>query len=791
MKKGLLLVFLLLLAGCGGSDNSSKKQSSVVSSSYSSIVNSTSSSDVKLDTVENVLKALKDNFTVNYTSPYGSYNIYKTKDYIYDEELGGGQFILYDDSMYVYTMHNDIVIPKTPSVGLRKDFTNFYPEFNLDLEKFTVENDVYTTTDEATLTQLGLLINSLPESKASLFMDNGFLNFRFFDNLGKVVITGRVFGINSTAVESLEQYLDAKIDPETDINENSPLIQVLGNLDNNFSYIGQKTANKTGYSILVNENYVAEFTGTKENKESYIGYVALSDGLHYFSSNSNETSVDFEISGENETLKEYAFKKHDFTKFTLIDENTYITTDYYNVNNLAELLLADSSVVNMVKVVINPAENSAHLYFMYNHETIYDGELFDINTSEIEVLDPYLNEELIPDLEHYDNTALVEATKDLTNNFTFVRTDEVLDDVAKEFYGSISTNDGRKEYKSSYSNFPSNDYIAYDDVVFSYVLDENKLSPLAYKSITREEYDATYSFESIDFTHFMPISENTWITNSKKYMRILSKNFGSNPYDEYHYQATVKLIDNKIHFEIIDTSFGVNVSGYLDKINETTLPLVEEFKANNAKPSTPNFDNIELVNIISKIRETSNFTVEYHDDPDYGLFFTEGDYDYWTKEAIYFGLYQDGFITASKSNYVYNFGWIVNEEEESKVFGVADHPSLYIDKIENFNPFKNLSDEIINSMMPYGNNRYISFDLDIVNVFVDALQLGGSSILGYAGVILEVVAGELVVYIIDQINVSYDDNGKRNEEYEIFAGATFTNVGTTIIPEFANMPTIK
>ena len=94
-------------------------------------------------------------------------------------------------------------------------------------------------------------------------------------------------------------------------------------------------------------------------------------------------------------------------------------------------------------------------------------------------------------------------------------------------------------------------------------------------------------------------------------------------------------------------------------------------------------------------------------------------------------------------------------------------------------------------MIPYGTNGYISFNEDIINVFVNAMQLGADSILGYAGVILEVVAGELVIYIIDQINVSYDANGKRNEEYEIFAGATITNVGTTTIPSFANMPSIK
>lgn len=792
MKKGLILLSVLLLVACNGNADSSSKNSSLSTNTSSSSSVNSSSSEIKLDSVEKVLDALKANYTVNYTSPNGTYNVYKTENYIYDEELGGGQFVLYDDTTYVYTLHNNVVLPKTPSTGLREDFENFYPILDFNMDAFTVENDVYTTTDEATLVQLGLLINSLPENKATLFMDNGFLNFRFFDSYGKVVITGKVFGIENTKVDALESYLSSKVDPETQVSQNDPLISVLGELSNNFTFIGQNTTNKNATTLLLNENYVANFTGTREDKENYVGYISLEDGLHYFSIEDDVVNVDFEIANNKDFIKEnYVFKKHDFTKFSLIEENTYITSDYYNVQNLCDLLLIDSTNINMVKIVINQNDSSANIYFMNNHNVLFDGIIYDINKTEISELSSYLDKTLVPDLPHYENNELVEATKNLKDNFTFVRTDEILDAVEKDFYGSISTCEGRIEYKSDYSNFPSNDYIAYEDKAYSYVIDENKISPLAYRSISREEYDANYSFESIDFTHFMPLGNNTWMTNSKKYMRTLSKIFGSNPYDEYHYQATVKLEENRIYFEIVDTSFGVNVSGYLDKINETTLSLIDEYKLNNNEPSMPNYENNELIDIISQMRDTSNFTVEYHDDPEYGLFFTAGDYDYWTKDAVYFGFYQDGFVTATKSKYVYNFGWKVNEEDETKSFVIADHPSLHIEKIEDYNPFKKLSNELINSIMPYEDNKYISFDNKIINVFVEALQLGGSSILGYAGVILEIDNGNLVAHVIDQSVVSYDENGKRVETYEIFASATFTNVGTTEIPSFANMPTIK
>ena len=71
------------------------------------------------------------------------------------------------------------------------------------------------------------------------------------------------------------------------------------------------------------------------------------------------------------------------------------------------------------------------------------------------------------------------------------------------------------------------------------------------------------------------------------------------------------------------------------------------------------------------------------------------------------------------------------------------------------------------------------------------MQLGGESFLGYSAVILEIVNGELVISVVDIIDVTYDENGKRNENLEIFATATITNVGTTKIPSFAIVPAIK
>ncbi len=789
MKKGLFLLFVLtLLSAC----NTTKNSTTSNSSSNSTISSSSSSSSVeKLETVEEVLNALKNNFTVNYTSPYGSYNVYRTKDYIYDEELGGGQFILYDDTMYVYTLHNNIVLPKTPYSGTRETFETYYPEFNVSLDTFSIENDIYTTTDTDTLTQIGLLINSTPNSKADLFMDNGFLNFRLYDSNGKVVILGKVFGIGGTSVQPLDNYLKNNIDPETEVGENAPLINVLGNLYDNFTFVGKKNSNDSGLTLLLNEQYVAEFTGTEDNKEKIYGYISLNDGLHEFSIEDNITNVDFEIVAEKNYIEEnYKFSRHDFKKFKLIEENTYISSDYYNVKSFMDLLLIDDNSVNMIKIKVDESKGTADISLMYNHSELYSGVISNIETTTISSLTPYLNNESKPELAHYKNENLVQATRDLAANYTFVRTDKVLDDTEKDFYGIKSNENGRKEYKSAYNNFPSIDYIVYDDVAFPYVVDLGKATPQIYNSISKEEFNASFTFEAIDFTHFMPIGENKWMTNSKKYMRILAKLIGGNPYDDAHKQANISLINDVIYIEIEDPTYGVNISGYLTDINTTTVDLVDNFKNENEKPTIPTYENNELITVISEIREKSNFTVEYHNDPDAGLYFTAGDYDYWTKDSVYFGYYKDGLITASKSGYIYDFGW-TTDDDDVKTQIVNTHPSAVVNSIKEYNPIARLTNDMIKQILPYENGKYISYDSEIISIFVDALQLGTDSIMGYAAVILSIDNGNLVVDVVDQIVISYDENEIRSENPEIFASATFTNVGTTVIPSFANLPTIK
>lgn len=788
MKKVLFLLSILtLLSACNTSNNSttSTNSSSIISNS------SSSSSIEKLETVEQVLAALKNNFTVNYTSPNGSFNIYRTKDYIYDEELGGGQFILYDDTMYVYTLHNNIVLPKTPYSGTRKTFETVYPDFNVSLDTFSVENDVYTTTDVTTLTQIGLLINSTPNSKADLFMDNGFLNFRLYDNNGKVVILGKVFGIEGTSVKPLDDYLKNNIDPETEVGENAPLINVLGALNDNFTFVGKKNSNDSGLTMLLNEQYVATFTGTEDNKENIYGYVALSDGLHEFTIENDVTTVNFEIAAEKNYIEEnYKFNKHDFKKFKLIDNNTYISSDYYNVKSFMNLLEIEDSSINMIKIKVDENKNTADISLMSNHNEVYSGVISNIENTTISSLTPFINNEIKPDLNHYENEALVLATKDLNINYTFVRTDDILDATEQDFYGIKSNENGRKEYKSVYNNFPSTDYLVYDDMVFPYVIDAGKATPQIHNSLSIEEFNESFTFEAIDFTHFMPVGENKWMTNSKKYMRILSKLIGGNPYDDAHKQANIYLIDGIVHIEIEDPTYGISISGYLTDINTTTVDLVDNFKKENTKPIISTYENIELINVISEIREKCNFTIEYHNDPEAGLYFTAGDYDYWTEDSVYFGYYKDGLITAEKSGYIYDFGWLT-DDEGIKTQVVNTHPSAIVNSIKEYNPLARLSDELIKQILPYEDGKYISYNSEIISIFVDALQLGGSSILGYAAVILSIDNGNLVVDVVDQIVVNYDENGARSETPEIFASATFTNVGTTVIPSFANLPTIK
>ncbi len=769
-RKVLLFSLVLLFSSCGGSGTSEI------------------SSEENIDKVAQILSSLDNNYSVNYSSSRGRYNIYKTENYIYDEELGGGQFVLYDDTMYIYTIHDEIVVPRVPYYGFKEDFEAAYPSFEFDVEKYVVEDGVYTTTDLETVESLSLLINSTGYVKASLFMDGGLLNFRFYNRNDKVEITGKVYSIGTTSFDIVESYLNSHIDPEIETYENKPLVEALKTLNDNFTFVGQNNTTKEGFALLVNENYVASFTGTKDDKEDLYGYVSLEDGTHYFELVDNKINVDFEISAEKDFIKDnYAFKRHDFTKFKDIGNSTYISSDYYNVRNFVDLLTLNDNECNLVKLKVN--DDSVGIELLYNHYAVYSGTLYDIENSVISELTPYVNNEIKPDLQRFENEALMNATKDLDSNFTYVN--EYYELGENEFLGVYSTEEGRREFKPDYNNFPATNYISYDDYAYAYVLDENKLSPKYYDYLSRKEYDLLYSFKSIDFSHFKPIGDNKWMTNSLKYIRTLSKLLGGNPYDSYHFQATVELQENgRLYFEIFDPYFSINNKGYLKDINSTTLSIVDEYNLNNSKPSRPNYDNSELVPYIQALQE-NNFTTKYHDDPEYNLYFTEKDYDYWTEDVLYMGTYEAGFITSTKSKYMYEYAIIDDEDSGFEYLAINSHPSLYISSIADFNPFHKFDEEKINSLIPY-QDGYISFDQEIINIAVEALNLQDVlTYISFVGVLIKIENSTLVISVMDEIKVSYDENNKRCEEYVIFATASFINVGTTSIPDFAIVPSIK
>ena len=766
-RKIILFLMMFLLVSCGTPDNSKNKAKKV----------------------EDILETITNNYSVNYSSSRGKYNIYKTENYIYDEELKGGQFVLEDETMYIYTLHNNVVVPRVPYYGFKEDFEMAYPSFKFDIEKFDIEKGVYTTTDIETVESLSLFINSTGYAKASLFMDGGLLNFRFYNQNDKVEVTGKIYSINSTSFAPVKSYLDSKIDPELDTYENQPLVNALKYLNDNFTFIGQNNTTNEGLALLVNEDYVASFVGTKEDKEDLFGYVALEDGTHYFQIMEDTLSVDFEISAGKDFIKEnYGFKRHDYTKFKDIGDNTYVSSDFYNVRNFAELLTLDGSQCNLVRLKINSTD-SIQIDLMYNDYAVYSGEIYDIESSSIEQLTKYVNGEVKPDLPKYENATLLEATKDLGSNFTYVNETQEVEE--GNFLGIYSTENGRKEYKSEYNNFPSTDYISYEDYAFAYVLDENKVSPKYYDYLTKAEYDSLYSFKAIDFSCFKPMEENKWMTNSLKYINTLSKLLGSNPYQNYHFQATVEILDDgRLYFEIMDSYLDVNTKGYLKDINTTTISIIDDYNKTNSKPSKPNNDNSELVPYINALKN-NNFTTKYHDDPAYDMYFDETDYDYWTEDTVYMGTYEAGFITSTKSKYMYEYAMITDDETNVEYLAINTHPSLYISSIADYNPFNKFDEEKINALIPY-EDGYISFDNDIIEIAIEALCLQDVlSLISFAGVIIKIENDSLVISIFDEIKVTYDENNKRHEEYVIFATASFINVGTTTIPDFAIVPSIK
>ena len=168
------------------------------------------------------------------------------------------------------------------------------------------------------------------------------------------------------------------------------------------------------------------------------------------------------------------------------------------------------------------------------------------------------------------------------------------------------------------------------------------------------------------------------------------------------------------------------------------------------------------------------------------MFFTEEDYDYWTEDTFYNGFSNGGFITSPSSGYVYEYGYTSGtDKEDPNNLVLVNHPNATVESIATYNPFYRFDADMISTFMPFGEKELISFDFDVISVFVQALDLGGSSLLGYAGVILSVEKEQLNVSVIDTIEVTYSPEGTRTETYSRFASAAIKDIGTTVnVPAF-------
>lgn len=790
----LFLPLLTLLASCGGTGDSTGSTTVPPSATETPSDTTKPSEPVKTERekIEEILSQIDNNYTINYRTYSGRYNIYRTNDYMYDEEISGGQLVLNDDTMYIYTVENGVVIPFTPNVGTRKTFEEKYPVFGVDLTNFVQEGDSFFTTNVEDLTALSILVNSQPYQKAELFMENDLLNFRFYTN-NKVALNGKLYNLNNTHVELLDNYISQVTFPEKINNENKELFSVLSSLDCNFIFEGKNVSGKS-VAMLLNENYVLNFSGSKTNIQNGVGYIQLEDGLHYAELKDGALDVGFDVETSEVTIKEtFSLQRHDYSKFIKVDENTFVSTDYYNVTSFANFLSLESDSMSLVKIKVDPATKSAHVTLIDSYgRTAIEGTLSSINEAKLASFDEYVDKTKVPTLPTYENAALIEATKDLGNNFTFVNTyiPESLPEPTEEFFGVMSNENGRKEFKEEHNNFPSTDYISYDDYAFRYHLNNKKAEAKPYDYISAKEYQSRFSFQSIDFHHFVPNGENSWKTTSLKYIGILSDLVGSNPYAKYHHEAVINLIDGVLHIEI-SSQGSLNTKGYLKDINATKVTLVDDFKTSEAKPVIPHNENTELTEINNKLQKT-NFTIAYQDEPENEMFFTEEDYDYWTEDTFYNGFSNGGFITSPSSGYVYEYGYTSDtDKEDPNNLVLVNHPNATVESIATYNPFYRFDADMISTFMPFGEKELISFDFDVISVFVQALDLGGSSLLGYAGVILSVEKEQLNVSVIDTIEVTYSPEGTRTETYSRFASAAIKDIGTTTIPSFAVIPTIK
>ena len=356
-------------------------------------------------------------------------------------------------------------------------------------------------------------------------------------------------------------------------------------------------------------------------------------------------------------------------------------------------------------------------------------------------------------------------TSSLDKNFTFQKEDEYVTGEEKKYYPIYSTEKGRLLQKEEIFEVKTNYFIS-NGVAYNYVIKNDNLNLSIENTLSMDEYNKLYSFKSIDFNTFEPLGNNKYQTTAAYNLRILNYILDGSLYDKYQDKAIVEIKEDKLYFEL--TGNMASSKGYLENIGTTTI---DKFNNNIVVPTWINFNNSTLNQYLNNLKENNNFTVFFTSNSDTSDIYTEQDYDYWTNEAVYFGLHKQG-IVYSENGYLYEYGDKYDEDTEEEYFTIGTHPLTY-KSISEFNPLSSLTEEWINRIEKIDETHYQTSYIYIISAFLKLVDINASI--------------EKIEFVLEKNELSMTFIDDENDTY---GPVIIKNVGETKIPNFANTPKI-
>lgn len=738
MKKSLLLVSLgLLLVGCGETNNSSIEEK---------------------NTLNELLTSLSNKFHTTYKNSEGTFSYYQQPNYTFDTYTNVGLIVMNNGGCYEYTLYEDNIICSLPSLNDKSYFETYRQTINLSLDDFSLVDNKYVSSDENICNQVASLANYYNISKVEVEEIDHKLNFYLYDKTNKLVVSGIV---DDEENELISNYISTYESPNKINNSNEELISAMGALNNDYIFEGRDYLNN--YPIYVKMNGNGYYEGTSSSYEYGSGYIVLEDGAHSFINNKNGFSVSYQVGYSKVDYDKYFnLGKVFYNKFIKMQDHSYLSYDPYNIYSFANFFGVDASKVT--HLVFDVFSDYVSINFFNQDALVVGGNLKNINSTSIEVIDNYVKGSVRPSLEHKSGTEeLVVLTSSLNNNFTYYKKNDYVEE--DEYLELKSTEKGRF-VATDVILTPKNNYYIIDDTAYEYTLENEKMNLSVEKSISKDEYLNLFTFKKIDFATFNPLGNNVYQTSDSTTLKILNNILDGNSNSKYQESATISIIDNKLHFVLK----GGNMTwseGYIDNINSTSIDL---FNQEIAAPTWINNDNSDLKTYIDVLKANCNFTIEYASSVGTGDVYDEKSYDYWTNETVYFGFFENG-ITYSEAGYLYEYGY--QEDDDGKqYFAISQYPFKY-ETIQDFNPLKTLDDTWINRFEKVSDNHFVSSYEYIINIFASLTDLTSYQI---EKVDLVLDNDELIIKLID--------------EDTIYGPMTITNVNKTKIPSFANNPKI-